>query len=103
MSVVVIATIHPAPEHRDEVVALFEETIATVHANDAGCELYALHEDADTLVMVEKWASAEDLESHRVSETMKSLDPQLAGKLAGKTVVKIYQPHPAGTPEQGTI
>ncbi len=103
MSVVVIATIHPSAEHREEVVALFEETIAQVHANDAGCELYAMHEDTDTLVMIEKWSSAEDLESHRVSETMKSLDPKLAGKLTDKTVVRIYQPHPAGTTEQGTI
>lgn len=103
MSVVVVATIHPAPEHRDEVVALFEATIAAVHANDAGCELYAMHEDTDTLVMIEKWSSAEDLDSHRVSETMKSLDPKLAGKLTDKTVVRIYQPHPAGTPEQGAL
>lgn len=103
MSVVVVATIHPAPEHREEVISLFEETITSVHANDAGCELYAMHEDADTLVMIEKWSSAEDLESHRTSETMTSLDPKLAGKLADKTVVKIYQPHPAGTPEQGAL
>jgi quinol monooxygenase YgiN len=103
MSVVVVATIHPTPEHRADVVALFEETIAEVHANDAGCELYAMHEDTDTLVMIEKWTSAEDLESHRVSETMKSLDPKLAGKLTDKTVVKIYQPHPAGKPEQGAL
>jgi quinol monooxygenase YgiN len=103
MSVVVVATIHPAPEHRDEVIALFEETIAAVHANDAGCELYALHEDTDTLVLIEKWSGAEDLESHRVGDTMKSLDPKLAGKLTDKTVVKMYQPHPAGSPEQGAL
>ena len=103
MSVVVVATIHPLPDHREEVISLFEETIASVHANDAGCELYAMHEDADTLVMIEKWSSAEDLESHGVSETMKSLNPKLKDKLAGKTVVKVYQPHPAGTPEQGAL
>jgi quinol monooxygenase YgiN len=62
-----------------------------------------MHEDADTLVMIEKWTSAEDLESHRVSETMKSLDPKLEGKLTDKTVVRIYQPHPAGTAEQGAL
>lgn len=103
MSVVVVATIHPSPEHRAEVVALFQETIAHVHAHDAGCELYAMHEDADTLVMIEKWSGAEDLEAHRTSEAMTSLDPKLAGKLSEKTVVRIYTPHPAGTPEQGAL
>ncbi len=103
MSVVVVATIHPSADHREEVVALFEETIAHVHANDTGCELYAMHEDSDTLVMIEKWSSADDLEAHRVSETMKALDPKLAGKLTEKTVVKIYSQHPAGTPEQGQL
>ena len=38
MSVVVVATIKPLPEHRDEVIAAFTETIAQVHAED-GCEL----------------------------------------------------------------
>ena len=103
MTVVVVATIHPSPEHRDEVIELFEQTIAQVHANDTGCELYALHEDAGTLVMIEKWSSAQDLEAHRVSETMKSLDPRLDGKLSERTVVKIYAPHPAGTAEQGAL
>jgi quinol monooxygenase YgiN len=103
MSVVVVATIHPSPEHRSEVVELFEETIAEVHANDAGCELYALHEDADTLVMIEKWSGAEELEAHRLSRTMVSLDPKLDGKLAAKTVIKVYSPHPAGSAEQGAL
>jgi quinol monooxygenase YgiN len=59
MSVVVVATAIPAPGHRDEVVAAFEKVIPTVHAEDEGCELYALHEGEDRLVMVEKWTSLE--------------------------------------------
>ena len=40
MSVVVVATIIPLPEHRDEVIAAFTETVAKVH-EEGGCGLYA--------------------------------------------------------------
>jgi len=38
-AVVVIATIRPLPEHRDEVIGALEKTIADVHAHDEGCVL----------------------------------------------------------------
>ena len=60
MSVVVVATIIPLPEHRDEVIAAIAETVAKVREED-GCELYALHQADDRLMMVEKWASPEAL------------------------------------------
>ena len=40
MSVIVVATVHPVPEHRAAVIAAFEDTIASVHAEDEGCQLY---------------------------------------------------------------
>jgi quinol monooxygenase YgiN len=103
MSVVVVATIYPAAEHRAEVVAVFEQVIARVHAEDAGCELYALTEGADRLVMVEKWASAEALDAHSKGAALVELNKGLAGKLLGETDVQVLQPHPAGTPQQGTV
>jgi quinol monooxygenase YgiN len=45
MSVVVVVTAFPVPEHRAEVVAAFEAAIARVH-DEPGVELYALHRDA---------------------------------------------------------
>ena len=51
MSVVVVVTAFPIPEHRAEVVAAFEEAIARVH-DEPGVELYALHEGRDRLVMI---------------------------------------------------
>jgi hypothetical protein len=50
MSVVIVVTAFPIPEHRAEVVAAFEEAIARVHG-EPGVELYALHEGLDRLVM----------------------------------------------------
>ena len=51
MSVVVIATAFPVPEHRAEVIAAFEAAIKRVH-DQTGVELYALHEGPDRLVMI---------------------------------------------------
>jgi quinol monooxygenase YgiN len=56
MSVVIVVTAIPIPEHRAEVVAAFEEASARVHG-EPGVELYALHEGPDRLVMVEKYES----------------------------------------------
>ncbi|HEX3787373.1 MAG TPA: antibiotic biosynthesis monooxygenase [Pseudonocardiaceae bacterium] len=103
MSVVVVATIHPLPEHRAEVIAVFAETIARVHAEDAGCELYALHEGEDRLVMVEKWASAEDLAAHSKGSALAEMNGRLAGKVAGRPDVQVLTAHPAGTDSQGAI
>ena len=56
MSVVVVVTAFPVPEHRAEVVAAFEAAIARVH-DEPGVELYALHEGQGRLVMIEKYGS----------------------------------------------
>ena len=103
MSVVVVATIVPKPEHRAEVIAIFEGVIARVHAEDAGCELYALHEGADRLVMVEKWADQAALDTHSVGAALRDAGPALAGKVVGPTDVQVLTPHPAGTAEQGLV
>jgi quinol monooxygenase YgiN len=102
-AVVVVATIRPLPEHRAEVIAAFEKAIVAVHADDAGCLLYALHEADDRLVMIEKWASQEALDAHSRGAALRALGPALAGKLEGGPDVQVLQPHPAGTPEQGTL
>lgn len=57
MSVVIVATAFPIPEHKAEVVAAFEAAITRVHSEEAGCELYALHQGRDRLVVIEKYAS----------------------------------------------
>ncbi len=56
MSVVVVVTAFPLPEHRAEVVAAFEAAITRVH-DEPGVELYALHQGPDRLVVIEKYES----------------------------------------------
>ena len=79
MSVVVVATIIPLPEHRDAVIAAFTETIPEVH-NEDGCELYALHQSEDRLMMVEKWASLEALRTHSKGAALAAHGPEARGQ-----------------------
>lgn len=102
MSVVVVATISPLPEHRDEVIAAYAEAIAQVHAEE-GCQLYALNQSPDRLIMVEKWASREALDKHARSEALAALRPKLAGKLSGTTEVIVAEAVPAGDPAKGQL
>jgi len=103
MSVVVVATVVPVPEHRAEVIEALERTIAAVQAEDEGCEFYALHEGEDRLVMIEKWTNAEALATHGQGAALQELNRAFAGKLAGAPDVQVLHPHPAGTAEQGTL
>jgi quinol monooxygenase YgiN len=102
-AVVVVATIRPRPEFRADVIAAMEKTIASVHANDDGCLLYALHEGDGRLVMVEKWASPEALAGHGRGPALAELSQAQAGRTEGDIDVQVLQPHPAGTPDQGTL
>jgi quinol monooxygenase YgiN len=102
MSVVVVATIVPLAEHRDEIIAAFKETIEQVHDED-GCELYALNEAPDRLIMIEKWASPEALRVHSAGAALTALNPKLAGKVAGRPEVIVLQQVPAGEPAKGAV
>jgi quinol monooxygenase YgiN len=102
MSVVVVATIVPLAEHRDEVIAAFKETITQVHDED-GCELYALHEAPDRLVMIEKWASRDALRTHSTSPALTAMGPKLAGKVAAAPEIIVLNQLPAGDPAKGAL
>ena len=95
MSVTVVATIVPKPEHHDEVIAIIEASIPKVHA-EPGCELYALQTGTDRLVMIEKWASMELLQAHGAGEALKEAHAAQEGKLAGEVDVQLLRPHPVG-------
>jgi quinol monooxygenase YgiN len=102
VSVVVVATITPLPEHRDEVIAAFTATIPQVHAED-GCQLYALHQTSDRLIMIEKWASREALGTHSKGAALTALNPQLAGKVSGAPEVIVLDAVPAGEAAKGQL
>jgi quinol monooxygenase YgiN len=96
MTVVVVATIHPKSESVDQVIDLFEKTITRVQQEDAGCELYAMHTEADTIVVIEKWADAEAHQAHLTSPAMNEMNAAVEELLADKTQITVLQPHPVG-------
>jgi quinol monooxygenase YgiN len=102
VSVVVVATVIPLPEHRDEVIAAYTAVIPQVHAED-GCELYALQQNGDRLVMIEKWTSADALTAHSKGAPLAALRSQLAGKTAGAADVVVLHAVPAGDPVKGEL
>jgi quinol monooxygenase YgiN len=104
MSIVIVATITPKPEHRDDVIAALEKAEEAVHGAEEGCLLYALHETADgSLVMIEKYADQAAFEAHGTGAGLKALIGDLNGKLASPLDVKILTPHPAGHPDKGAL
>ena len=104
MAVIIVATAYPAPEYREEVIAAFEEVIGKVHAEEDGCELYALHEGRDgRLVMIEKYASDEAVAAHRAGTGLAALREALGGKLSAPMDVQVLTPHPAGAPVKGAL
>jgi len=102
MSVVVIVTAFPVPEHRSEVIAAFETAIARVH-DEPGVELYALHEGPDRLVMIEKYESEQLRSDHLRGEALADLRSALQGKLSSNLDAQVLAPHPAGNAQKGAL
>ena len=102
-AVIIVATAFPTPEHRAEVIAAFEAAIAQVHDEEPGCELYALHEGPDRLVMIEKYASEDAVAEHRKGAGLAGLIAALKGKLSAPLDVQILAPHPAGAQSKGAL
>ena len=102
MSIVVIVTAFPLPEHRAEVIAAIEEAIPRVH-DEQGVELYALHEGPDRLVMIEKYESQQARSEHRNGAAFADLLTALEGKLSGSLDAQVLVPHPAGNAPKGAL
>ncbi len=102
MSVVLVATIKPLPDRVDDVVAAFAKVIPSVHA-EPGCELYALHRSADSVVMIEKWESPEALKTHSGSAGLAELNHLLKGLVAGAPDLVRLEAVPVGTEAQGAL
>ncbi|WP_345771703.1 putative quinol monooxygenase [Geodermatophilus sabuli] len=103
MSVVVVATITPQPEHADAVREAVLAAIPQVHA-EPGCERYALHATRDgSLVMIEQWESPEALAVHGKAEALTTLGQRLEGKLAGAPDLMVLDAVPAGDDAKGAL
>jgi quinol monooxygenase YgiN len=102
VSVVVVATITPKPDHVDAVREALLAAVPQVH-DEPGCELYAIHEGDGQFVMVERWESPEALKVHGTAEALTTLGARLAGKLAAAPDVRRLAPVPAGDSGKGAL
>ena len=101
--IVVTAYFQPLPGKHDAVVEALRPAIAAVHT-EPGCLLYAIHAAPDqTVVMIEKWASVDDLDAHGASPAVQAIGPSLQGLLAQPAAVTRLVPIPTGTSEQGQL
>jgi quinol monooxygenase YgiN len=104
--VIVVATVVPEPGRDEEVEAAFRTAVAATHAQDDGCELYALHRSVrgqEGFVVIEKWSSAEALGAHGAGAAFAALSAEVAGLLAQPLGVTVLQPLPAGDEELGRL
>jgi quinol monooxygenase YgiN len=101
--VVVVATIVPKAERRDDVRAALTHAIGRTHAEDDGCLLYALHESDSGFCMIEKWATADALKAHSAGPALAELGPVLRDALTGAPEINVFKAVPAGTEQQGRL
>ena len=103
LPVVVTAYFYPRPDSRDQVLAALGPAIAAVH-DEPGCELYAIHDAPDgSIVMLEKWTSAELLDAHGQGEPVARLNAALDGLLERPVAVTRLVPLPVGRPAKGAL
>jgi quinol monooxygenase YgiN len=102
VSVVVVATITPKPDHVDAVRDAILAAVPKVHA-EPGCELYAVHQGRGEFVMVERWESPEALKVHGTAEALTTLGGQLQGLLDGPLDVRRLTAVPAGEAAKGAV
>src|ERR1700722_19846126 len=98
MPVVIVAPIVPIAEHREAVNAALRAAVGHVH-DEPGCELYALHEAADRLVLIEKWESPEALAVHREGAALATLGGPVGPTFSGPaSAAHPHRGHARGRP-----
>ncbi|MCZ2836370.1 putative quinol monooxygenase [Modestobacter sp. VKM Ac-2985] len=102
MSITIVATISPKPGRADAVREAFTAAIPKVH-EESGCELYALHEDGYGFVMIERWATQDDVKAHGAGDTFNQLTESVKDDLTEPIGVRLLQAVPAGDEAKGAL
>ncbi len=101
--VVVTAVFEPKPGRTQDVLDALRVAIPLVHEEE-GCELYAIHEAPDgTLVMIEKWTTAELLDAHGEGAPVIALRAAIAEHLERPVEVTRLMAIPLGDARRGAI
>ena len=102
MSILIVATISPKPGRADAVREALTAAVPAVH-EEAGCELYALHEDGYGFVVIERWSSQDDLKAHGAGQTFNQLAEGIKDDLTEPIGVRLLQAVPAGDGAKGAL
>jgi len=100
---IVVAIITPQPDHYDEVLAVLTDVTPDVH-HEAGCELYAIHEEVNgRILFVEKWTTRQLWQEHLGLDTVARIKAGVAGKLQEDINVMEMYGAPVGDPARGAL
>ncbi|MGK2933166.1 MAG: putative quinol monooxygenase [Solirubrobacterales bacterium] len=106
MSEVVVVALFTAKEGKaDELVERFTPIIEQTH-EEPGCIAYALHRDKNdpnTIALVERWVSQDDLDAHFGMPYVAEIEPIANELLAGMPKIIFGAPEPVGDPAKGTL
>ncbi len=103
--VVVVVLARAKPGRGDEAAAAFQEVAVPTHAEE-GCVVYALHRvvnDPDRIVLVERWASREDLDQHLATPHLTAFREGSHDVWAEPMEILIVDPLAAGDPAKGSL
>ena len=102
MSHVIVASFTPKPGRRDALREVFLAAVPKVHA-EAGCERYAIQEDEEGFVFLERWESEEARLAHEKGEPFLTMMAAASDDLAGPPAVRILDLLPIGDPAKGQL
>lgn len=103
-AIVVVALLKIKPGQSDDAIEAFRPVIENTH-RERGCLAYALHRDQsdpDMIVLIEKWASREDLDTHFMQPYMADMGELAAKLLAEPPRILFCEPIDMGDPEKGS-
>ncbi|HMX72560.1 MAG TPA: putative quinol monooxygenase [Solirubrobacterales bacterium] len=103
--VVVVAVLEVKEGRAEEAITAFTPVIEATH-REPGCVSYALHQDnsdPNTLVLVERWKSQDDLNSHFTQPHMAEMGSLAADLLAGQPRIVFCSGIPKGDPGKGVL
>lgn len=100
--VVVVAFIPAKEGQLDALVEAFTGASPAVHEED-GCLLYAAHRDADSLVVIEKWATPAALDAHGKGSAMQALGTAIGPYVGGRPSISRLTAAPAGDAARGAL
>jgi quinol monooxygenase YgiN len=102
MSVLVLATVKPYPQHRSEVTAALASLVSSAHA-ERGVELFALLEGEHDLIILQKWTDQAAIDAHIAAPLSVELRHRLASKLQEVPTHTYLTPIPVGNGPLGSI